>query len=55
MLWDALAQLLTVLWQNKLYEVKYNESWFLLNKIIFAIKQSKVELEHPNLGSVRML
>ena len=29
--------------------------WFLLHNIIFATKRSKVEPEHPNLRSVRIL
>ena len=34
---------------------KNNFPLFLLRKILFAIKQSKFELEHPNLESVRLL
>jgi len=52
---DVLTQILTVVWQREFYEVKNNLSLFLLRKILFAIKQSKFELEHPNLGSVRLL
>ena len=55
MLWDVLAQHLIVLWENESCEVKTMNSWILLYKILFDIKRSKNELDHTNLGSVRML
>ena len=51
---DALAQLLTLLWENEFYEEK-TIFIVLLHKILFAIKRSKVELEHLDLGLVRIL
>ena len=50
---DVLVQILIVLWQKN-YEEKTMKNWFLLQKILFAIKQSKFYSNYPNLGLVRI-